>query len=94
MLAYEPPPDTAIWSRCRCATSPATLPDHQFNGGYIVLTPMGARALDEVGRRSRVTATALAPTMMNFDPAAHPKIDEYDLEHLERYGLRSRCDPG
>jgi acyl-CoA synthetase (AMP-forming)/AMP-acid ligase II len=94
VIEYEPQPDERnLVAFPLCHVAGYTVPVTQFRGGHIVLTPMfepelWMKLVDDHG----ITATALAPTMMNFI-LQHPKINEYKLETLRNIGYGAAAMP-
>lgn len=94
VVEYQPMPDERnLLAFPLCHVSGYSVPVNHLRGGLVVLM----RAYEPVEfmqlvQRHRITATALAPTMLNF-LLQHPNIDQYDLSTLRNIGYGAAAMP-
>jgi acyl-CoA synthetase (AMP-forming)/AMP-acid ligase II len=94
VIEYQPMSDERnLMAFPLCHVAGYSVPVNHLRGGLVVLM----RAYEpeqfmEMVQRYHITATAMAPTMLNF-LLLHPRIEEYDLSSLRNIGYGAAAMP-
>ena len=93
VIEYQPMPDERnLLAFPLCHVAGYTVPVNHLRGGLVVLMRAYEPELFmQLVERHRITATGLAPTMLNF-LLQHPKIDQFDLSGAAQHRLRRGRD--
>jgi acyl-CoA synthetase (AMP-forming)/AMP-acid ligase II len=93
-IEYQPMPDERnLLAFPLCHVSGYSVPVNHLRGGLVVLMRAYEPELFlQLVERHGITATALAPTMLNF-LLQHPKFDEYDVSTLRNIGYGAAAMP-
>jgi acyl-CoA synthetase (AMP-forming)/AMP-acid ligase II len=94
VIEYQPMPDERnLLAFPLCHVAGYTVPVNHLRGGLVVLMRAYEPELFmQLVERHRITATGLAPTMLNF-LLQHPKIDQFDLSTLRNIGYGAAAMP-
>jgi acyl-CoA synthetase (AMP-forming)/AMP-acid ligase II len=94
VIEYQPQPDERnLLAFPLCHVSGYSVPVNHFRGGLVVLMRAYEPELFmQLVEHHRITATAMAPTMLNF-LLQHPRIDDYDLSTLRNIGYGAAAMP-
>ena len=94
VIEYQPMPDERnLLAFPLCHVAGYTVPVNHLRGGLVVLMRAYEPELFmQLVERHRITATGLAPTMLNF-LLQHPKIDQFDLSALRNIGYGAAAMP-
>ncbi len=93
-IEYQPQPDERnLLAFPLCHVAGYTVPLMHLRGGLVVLMKAYEPELFmQLVQRHAITASALAPTMLNF-LLQHPRIDDYDLSTLRNIGYGAAAMP-
>jgi acyl-CoA synthetase (AMP-forming)/AMP-acid ligase II len=94
VIEYQPMPDERnLMAFPLCHVAGYSVPVNHLRGGLVVLM----RAYEpeqfmEMVQRYHITATAMAPTMLNF-LLQHPRVQDFDLSSLRNIGYGAAAMP-